>query len=295
MSPALWLFRGIAMRLGLVTYMWGAECGVGSADAPQNCEATGFEGCRTSFDAQTWRRAEPYRRSAGGSPQAVSRYAGEVSRPGSACEYHSPDHGVVKNNIDLTKKFVELSADLGGDGGEGPPQRARQGGAEETTIARIAAALHECGEFAKQHRQEIRVEVHGPGTSKLEVMRKILAQADHSHVVACWNANPGETIDGSIKPGFDLLKDKLGGTIHIHDLYDKAYPYREFFALLKGIGYVGHLCSESPPTADPVRCDALLPRTVRRTGGQPEAVRQRVEIADITRRGLEVGAPCAAN
>ncbi len=239
------------MRLGLVTYMWGAEW-----DLPtllKNCEATGFEGVELR---STHKHGVEPSLSAEARAEVRKRFHDSPVKflgPGSACEYHSPDHGVVKNNIDLTKKFVELSADLGGTGVKVRPNALVKGEPEETTIARIAAALHECGEFAKQHRQEIRVEVHGPGTSKLEVMRKILAQADHSHVVACWNANPGETIDGSIKPGFDLLKDKLGGTIHIHDLYDKAYPYREFFALLKGIGYVGHLCSESPPTADPVR------------------------------------------
>jgi hypothetical protein len=39
--------------------------------------------------------------------------------------------------------------------------------------------------------------------------------------------------------------------MHIHDLFDRAYPYRELFGLLKQRNYDGFLLSESPATADP--------------------------------------------
>ena len=58
---------------------------------------------------------------------------------------------------------------------------------------------------------------------------------------------------GSLSHSFDVLKAKLGSTVHIHDLYDKAYPYRELFSLLKQNGYTGYCLSESPPTTDAVR------------------------------------------
>ena len=80
-----------------------------------------------------------------------------------------------------------------------------------------------------------------------------MAVADHPRVVVCWNSNPGETVNGSLKPSFDLLKNKLGATVHIHDLYDPDYPYRELFALLRGVNYRGWTLSESSATTDPLR------------------------------------------
>ena len=77
--------------------------------------------------------------------------------------------------------------------------------------------------------------------------------ADHPHVTVCWNSNPGETINGSIKQNFDLLKKRIGRVVHIHDLYDSRYPYRELFSLLRGIGFQGYCLSESPATSDPLR------------------------------------------
>ena len=239
------------MKLGIVTYMWGADW-----DLPtliKNCEATGFEGIELRSTHKHGvepsltkeQRADVRKRFADSKVTCVG--------PGSACEYHSVDHGVLQRNIDLTKEFVLLSNDVGGSGVKVRPNGFNKGEEEKRTIERMGLALRECGQFAADHGQEIRVEVHGNGTQKPAVMRDILKVADHPKVVACWNSNPGETVNGSLKTSFDLLKDKLGSTTHIHDLYDPDYPYRELFALLKSIGYKGWCLSESPATTDTVR------------------------------------------
>ena len=239
------------MKLGLVTYMWGAEWDLDTLI--KNCAATGFEGVELRSThkhgvepALSKEQRAEIRKKFADSPV---KFIG----PGSACEYHSPDHGVVLQNVTLTKQFVDLSADIGGTGVKVRPNGLVKGEPTEKTVERIAQALRECGQYAREKGQEIRVEVHGGGTSSPAVMRQIMLATDHPSVVVCWNSNPGETVDGSIQKSFNLLKDKLGQTIHIHDLYDPAYPYLEFFRLLKGIGYTGYLLSESPPTADPVR------------------------------------------
>jgi hypothetical protein len=85
------------------------------------------------------------------------------------------------------------------------------------------------------------------------VMREIMDVADHPNVRVCWNSNPGEAMDGSIKHNFDLLKDRLSHVVHIHDLYDEKYPYRELFSLLKQTKFDGYCLSESPATTDPIR------------------------------------------
>src|SRR5690606_37964449 len=85
------------------------------------------------------------------------------------------------------------------------------------------------------------------------VMAQIMQAADHPSVRVCWNSNDGETVDGSLRRSFDLLKEYQGAVVHIHDLYDRSYPYRELFALLGEIGFEGHTLSESPATDDPLR------------------------------------------
>ena len=239
------------MKLGMVTYLWGAKW-----DLPtliKNCKETGFEGVELrSTHAHgvevTLTKAER--------KEVRLRFADspvELVGLGSACEYHSSDEQVVRQNIELTKKFIVLSHDVGGRGVKVRPNRFNDGEDRETTIARIGMALRECGKFAADYKQEIRVEVHGRGTSDPMVMHEIMQVADHPHVRVCWNSNPGETIDGSLQHNFDLLKDHLSGVIHIHDLYDEKYPYRELFSLLKQAKFGGYCLSESPATTDPLR------------------------------------------
>lgn len=239
------------MKLGIVTYMWGAEW-----DLPtliKNCAQTGFEGVelRTThkhgveISLSKAERAEVRKRF----EDSPVKFVG----PGTACEYQNSDHGIVQQQIELTKKFVELSADIGGTGVKVRPNGFAKGVEQNKTIEQIGLSLRECAKFGEAFGQEIRVEVHGSGTADPAVMQKIMQVADHPKVVVCWNSNPGETVNGSLAHSFGLLKNKLGGTVHIHDLYDKQYPYRELFKLLRDQNYKGYCLSESPPTTDPIR------------------------------------------
>lgn len=239
------------MQLGMVTYLWGAKW-----DLPtliKNCERTGFAGVELRST-----------HSHGVEPTLNDQEREDVRKRfedspvtcvglGSACEYHSTDPAVVKKNIELTKEFVILSHDVGATGVKVRPNRLNEGEDPRKTVERIGKALHECGEFAQGYGQEIRVEVHGRGSQDPKIMRQIFDAADHPSVRLCWNSNPGEVKDGSIAEPFELLKDTLADVIHIHDLYDPRYPYRELFTLLKQIDYTGWCLSESPATEDPIR------------------------------------------
>lgn len=238
------------MKLGIVTYLWGADWDLSTLI--KNCSETRFEGVelRTTHKHGVEPTLSPaqrrdVRKRFDDSPVA---FVG----PGTACEFHSADPGVVRQNIELTKKFVELSHDLGGTGVKVRPNGLVKGEDQNKTIERIGLALRACGEFALGYGQEIRVEVHGGGTSDLAVMKKIMEAAGHDAVVVCWNSNPGDTVAGSVAAGFELVKNKLGRTVHIHDLYD-PYPYRELFALLRRQDYDGYCLSESPASPDVLR------------------------------------------
>jgi len=241
----------MGLHLGIVTYMWGAEW-----DLPtliKNCSETGYEAAelRTTHKhgvevtLSKAERAEVKKRFEDSPVKLIGL--------GSACDFHSADHGVVQQNIELTKKFVELSADVGGSGVKVRPNGFVQGIEQQKTIEQIGLAIRECAQFAEQYNQEIRLEVHGKATSSLEVIRKIMDVADHKLAVVCWNSNGGETIGGSIARNFDLVKHKLGGTVHINRIWNPEYPYRELFSLLQQQNYQGYCLSESPATSDPIQ------------------------------------------
>lgn len=250
-SPRMNPLRSHAMKLGIVTYMWAADWDL--ATIIKNCSETGFEGVELRSTHK--HGVEPSLNDAE-RRDVKKRFDDSPVRfvgPGSACEFHSPDPAVVKKNIEETQKFVVLSHDLGGTGVKVRPNGIGKGEDKNKVIERIGLALRQCGAFAEGYGQEIRVEVHGGGTQELPVMKKIMEVADHPGVVVCWNSNPGEVVDDSIAANFNLVKDKLGGTAHIHDLFDPTYPYRELFTLLRKADFSGYCLSESPATTDPIR------------------------------------------
>lgn len=239
------------MKLGMVTYLWGAEWDLGTLI--KNCAETGFEGVELRT---THKHGVEVTLNAQQRGEVMHRFADAgvtVVGLGSACEYHSADPAVVKKNIEQTKEFVVLSHDVGGTGVKVRPNGLVPGADRKRTAEQIGAALVECGQFAAGYGQEIRLEVHGKETSDPAFIRQIMQAADHPQVGVCWNSNPADVVEGSVRISFDLVKDRLGRTVHIHDLYDEAYPYRELFALLRSIDYDGYCLSESPATSDPVR------------------------------------------
>ena len=239
------------MKLGMVTYMWGAEW-----DLPtllKNCSETGFEGVelRTTHKHGVEPSLNKQEREDVRKRFADSKV--ELVGLGSACEFHSADPAEVKKNIDLTKEFVVLSHDVGGTGVKVRPNGMVKGQDRKATAEQIGAALNQCGEFAAGYGQEIRLEIHGKPTSELAFIKEILHACRNSSVGACWNSNPTDLVGGTLKANFELVRDRLGHTVHIHDLFDATYPYRELFSLLRSAGFTGYCLSESPTTNDPLR------------------------------------------
>jgi sugar phosphate isomerase/epimerase len=76
--------------------------------------------------------------------------------------------------------------------------------------------------------------------------------ADHPQVGAVWNCNPEEVENGSIRQNFEAVK-KWIRHVHLHELADNSYPWREFFTLLRASGYNRYTMCEveegSPETA----------------------------------------------
>jgi sugar phosphate isomerase/epimerase len=191
---------------------------------------------------------------------------------GSAFEYHASDPAVVKQNIAGTKEYVRLAHDVGAPGVKVRPNGIPKGESPDSVCKRIGAALREVGEDAEGFGVEIRVEVHGTGTSDWPGFAKIIEYADHPNVGVCWNSNPGDVVKGkdTVAPNFALVKDKIR-LVHLRDLTDAAYPWRELFALLNASGFDGYTLAEIPESTDPDRVLRYFRSlwTAYQPGGEP--------------------------
>ncbi len=238
------------MKLGLVTYQLAQDW-----DLPtiiEKCEANGFEGVelRTTHahgvevDLTSKQRAEVRK--------MFENSAVELAGLGSAFEYHAVDPEEVRRNVEGTKEYIKLAADVGAPGVKVRPNGLPEERPVEETVAQIGEALAEVGEFGLQYGIEVRLEVHGRKSQDPQVIRAIMQAANHPNVFVCWNSNPGEVQDGSIAANFELLKDWIR-LVHMRDLYDTEYPWRELFTLLKAQGYEGFCLAEIPGSSDPDR------------------------------------------
>jgi sugar phosphate isomerase/epimerase len=166
---------------------------------------------------------------------------------GSICEFHSPDPGVVRKNVEDCREWVLLAKDIGARGVKVRPNGLPKDVPEEQTLEQIGRALAECGAFAKDHGVEIWVEVHGDQTKVPARMRRIMDVCSHPSVGLTWNSNDTDVVDGSVAKSFELLRPYVR-CCHITDLRS-AYPYRELFSLLGQSGFDGFTLCEFP---DPV-------------------------------------------
>ena len=220
------------LKLGLVTYNWGK-----SWDVPtviKNCAATGFAGVElrsthkhgVEIDISTAQRATVKKLFADSPVKLVGL--------GSACEYHAVDPAVLKQNIQETKDFIRLCKDTGGSGVKVRPNGLPKDRPVKKTIEQIGKSLNEVGRFAADHGVQIRVEVHGRGTSEIPHMQSIMEIADHPSVTVCWNCNPADLNGAGLEKNFRSLQNRIS-TIHIHDLRNQKYPWTELFPLLNEV------------------------------------------------------------
>ena len=231
------------MRFGLVTYLWGKDM-----DLPtllDVCEKSGVLGVelRTQHahgvepGLSKLQRAEVRKRFAD-SPVELVGY-------GSNAQYHENDPAKVKANIALTKEYLSLMHDCGGSGVKVKPNGFVNDVPREKTIEQIGLSLNEVAKFGKELGQEIRVEVHGRGTSELPVVRDIFKVATHPNATVCWNSNDVDLDGAGLGENFDMVKDRFGSTVHIRELNVGNYPYPELMKKFNEMDYQGWILLEA--------------------------------------------------
>ncbi len=242
------------MKLGMVTYMTGAEWSVD--EIISGCTAHGFEGVelRTTHA----HGVEPSM-SAGRRREIRAKFADSAVvlwGLGTTCEFHAVDQAEVRRNIDEAREFVLLARDVGATGIKVRPNGLQEeaGVPRQQTLEQIGRAYAEVGAAAKEEGVEVWMEVHGKDTSMPQNMRVVMDNCDSENCFLCWNSNPTDVDEnGSIDANCALLQ-KWIRSCHITELVNPDYPYRRLFELLRASGYGDRFTlAEIQASGDPER------------------------------------------
>jgi hypothetical protein len=243
-------------RFGFTTYQWGQDWDVPTLIA--NCTKAGALGVelRTSMsyahgvelELNTQQRSEVRKRFEDSPVCLVGIASGE--------KYDSPDKAELDSAIENTKAYVKLSRDVGGSGVRVFPNSFHDGVPREKTIEQIASALNVVGAFAAGYGQQIRLEAHG-SAGELPTIKAIMDQVNQPSVRVKLNSDVRDTKDGGFEYQFNLVKDFLGDTLHLHNLKDPEFPYQLQMNLLVKAGWIGWQLMEAENKV-PDRLQALI-------------------------------------
>ncbi|MSU34115.1 MAG: sugar phosphate isomerase/epimerase [Pedosphaera sp.] len=238
------------LKLGLVTYNLAKDWNVPTVI--KNCTDAKFDGVelRTSHghkvevDLSADQRREVRKRFADSPVQLMGL--------GSAFDYHTPDLARLRKDIEATKDYLQLSHDVGGTGVKVRPNGLPKEVSVEKTLDQIGRSLRELGQYASGLGQQIRLEVHGEGTSFLPNIHTIMSVANHPQVGVCWNSNQSDLAGEGFDHNFDLVKNRIF-SVHMRDLYLEEYPFRRLLTRLNEVGFRGYTMAEISESKDPVR------------------------------------------
>jgi len=230
-------------RFGLVTYLWGKDM-----DVPTLLEACDYSGM-AGVELRTEHRH-------GVEPSLSQVQRQEIRKRfdrsgitligyGSNCEFHSSQPDVLATNIQLCKEYIHLMHDCGGSGVKVKPNAFAPDVSRAKTIEQIGNALNELAEYGQQYGQQIRLEVHGQGTSELSVVREIFRVATHPNTTVCWNSNHEDLAAPGLQANFEMVRARFGETLHVRELNLNDYPYQDLMNLLVKTEYTGWVLMEA--------------------------------------------------
>jgi sugar phosphate isomerase/epimerase len=227
------------MKFGFTTYTWGKDWDIPTIIA--NCtraKAFGVE-IRTSMKFPHGIELDL---SDAGRAEAKKKFADSpVAVVGLACseKFDHPDPAKLKAAIEAAKGYMKLSHDVGGHGVRVFANDFQKEVPEEQTIAQVAKSLNEVGKFAAGYNQTVRLENHGR-MGRFATLRKIMDQVTAKNVRIKLNCDANDAVDGKFESNFNLIKNFLDDTLHMHDLTtDKKFPYQLQSDLLIDMGWAG--------------------------------------------------------
>ena len=234
--------RASKMKLGLVTYQWGRDWDIPTLI--KNCTQAQILGIelRTEHAHGVGPSISANKRSE--VKKLFDDSPVEIVGMGTNQQYDFVEIEKVKKSIAETKEWIKLSKDVGGTGVKVKPNGFRDGVSHEKTIEQIGKALNEVGKFAEEYGQKIRLEVHGNETQELPNIKAIMDVADNKNVYVCWNSNPEDLIGDGLVANFNLVKNRLGDTVHVREFNVGDYPYQDLINLFVKMNYEGWILLE---------------------------------------------------
>lgn len=234
--------KGSKMKLGLVTYLWGKDWDIPTLIT--NCSKSKIYGVelRTEHAHGVEPSISPQRRKEVKKMFADSPV--KIVGLGTNQQYDFVEPDKLKESIERTKEFIKLGADIGGSGVKVKPNAFHPEVTHEKTIEQIGKALNEVGKFGADYGQKIRLEVHGNETQELPNIKAIMDVANNPNVYVCWNCNDEDLLGGGLEKNFNLVKNRLGDTVHVRELNIGAYPYQDLMNLFMKIDYSGWILLE---------------------------------------------------
>ena len=224
------------MHFGFTTYIWGREWDIPTLIA--NCtdlKAYGLEmrvemksahGVELDLDAA--KRREVKKRFAESPVKVLGLGTGEC--------FDYIDTEELKRSIEKGKRYAELSHDIGGRGIRVFPNDFHKDVPQEKTIEQIAKGVNDLARSAAGYGQLIRLENHG-SAGRLKTLKL--------------NSDAKDAADGAFEENFKLVKNRLGDTLHAHELASPDFPYQLQCNLLMDVGWTGWWLPEldNPPAA----------------------------------------------
>lgn len=230
--------RKSKMRFGFTTYLWGRDWDLPTLIA--NCttlKAYGVEmrvemksAHKVELDLDDAQRREVKKRFAGSRVKVIGLATGE--------RFDSPDPAKLQASVEKAKRYLQLSHDIGGRGIRVFPNDFQKGMPQEATIAQVAKSLRDVGQAAAGLGQLVRLENHG-SAGRLTTLKLILDQVPEKNVVVKLNSDVKDLVDGSLEKNFNLVKSRLGDTLHAHDVLEPGFPYQQQVDLLIDAGWGG--------------------------------------------------------
>jgi hypothetical protein len=230
--------RSTRTRFGLTTYQWGKDWDIPTLIT--NCRKAQVFGVelRTS---QSYAHGVELELNAEQRREVKKRFLDSpVILVGLATSerYDSPEAAKLKLAIENTKAYIKLSRDTGGSGVRVFPNSFHDGVPREKTIEQIGNSLNIVGAFAADYDQQVRLEAHG-NAGDLPTLRAIMDRVDQPSVRVKLNSDKRDTAGQGFEHNFNLVKDLLGDTLHLHNLKDTGFPYQLQMDLLVKMGWTG--------------------------------------------------------
>lgn len=187
------------------------------------------------------------------SKKEVAGHGLKIANIGSSSALHDADPAKHAQQLADAKRFIDLASTLGS-----PYVRVfgkEIKGPKEEVVARVAAGLHELGEYAGPRGVTVIIESHGDFVDS-PTLKEVLTRADSAHAALLWDAHH-TFADGHEQPEYTVRE--LGAWIRHTHLKDSVptgkerkyvltgrgdVPIRRQVQALQKIGYKGYYCFE---------------------------------------------------